>query len=84
LWLTGKLENWEPADVARLITSLPGEDQVIVFILPRGLAADVFEYFDQIAQESVLKTMAQDDVTALSMTWLPMTAPICSRSCRQL
>jgi magnesium transporter len=77
--LTRKLENWEPADVARLITTLPGEDQVIVFILPRGLAADVFEYFDQIAQESVLKTMAQDDVTALSMTRLPMTAPICSR-----
>jgi Mg/Co/Ni transporter MgtE len=82
--LTRKLENWEPADVARLITTLPGEDQVIVFILPRGLAADVFEYFDQIAQESVLKTMAQDDVTALSMTRLPMTAPICSRSRRQL
>ena len=43
--LRGKLENWEAADLARLIISLPVEDQVIVFrVLPRGLAADVFEY----------------------------------------
>jgi magnesium transporter len=42
--LRGKLENWEPPDLAALIASLPVEDQVIVFrILPRGLAADVFE-----------------------------------------
>ncbi|HEY5779702.1 MAG TPA: hypothetical protein VIT00_13240 [Terrimicrobiaceae bacterium] len=43
--LRGKFENWEAADLAGLIISLPVEDQVIVFrILPRGLAADVFEY----------------------------------------
>ena len=64
--LRGKLENWEPADLASLITRLPVEDQVIVFrILPRGLAADVFEYLDLAAQELLLKTMAQDDVAAL-------------------
>jgi magnesium transporter len=64
--LRRKLENWEPADLASLIVSLPVEDQVIVFrILPRGLAADVFEYLNLAAQELLLKTMAQDDVAAL-------------------
>ena len=64
--LRGKLENWEPADLASLIISLLVEDQVIVFrILPRGLAADVFEYLNLAAQELLLKTMAQDDVAAL-------------------
>jgi Mg/Co/Ni transporter MgtE len=64
--LRGKLENWEPADLASLIISLPVEDQVIVFrILPRELAADVFEYLDLAAQELLLKTMAKDDVAAL-------------------
>jgi magnesium transporter len=64
--LRGKLENWEPADLASLIISLPVEDQVIVFrILPRGLAADVFEYLNLAAQELLLKTMAQNDVAAL-------------------
>jgi magnesium transporter len=64
--LRGKLENWEPADLASLIISLPVEDQVVVFrVLPRGLAADVFEYLDLAAQELLLKTMATDDVAAL-------------------
>ena len=64
--LREKLENWEAADLARLIISLRVEDQVIVFrVLPRGLAADVFEYLDLAAQELLLKTMAKDDVAAL-------------------
>ena len=64
--LREKLENWEPADLASLIISLPVEDQVIVFrILPRGLAAGVFEYLNLAAQELLLKAMAQDDVAAL-------------------
>ena len=70
--LRGKLENWEPADLASLIISLPVEDQVIVFrILPRGLAAGVFEYLDRAAQELLLKTMAQDDVAALLNNMAP-------------
>ena len=45
------------------------EDQVIVFrILPRGLAAGVFEYLNLAAQELLLKTMAKDDVAALLTT----------------
>jgi magnesium transporter len=64
--LRGKLENWEAADVASLIISLPVEDQVVVFrVLPRELAADVFEYLNLAAQELLLKTMAKDDVAAL-------------------
>ncbi|MGB8464471.1 MAG: CBS domain-containing protein [Terrimicrobiaceae bacterium] len=60
------MRTGEPADLASLIISLPVEDQVIVFrILPRGLAADVFEYLNLAAQELLLKTMAQNDVAAL-------------------
>jgi magnesium transporter len=70
--LRGKLENWEPADLSTLITGLPIEDQVIVFrILPRGLAADVFEYLGLVAQELLLKAMAQDDVAALLNNMAP-------------
>jgi magnesium transporter len=70
--LRGKLENWKPADLSSLITNLPVEDQVIVFrILPRGLAARVFEYLDLAAQETLLKATAQDDVAALLNNMAP-------------
>jgi magnesium transporter len=83
--LREKLENWEAADLARLMISLPIEDQVVVFrILPRGLAADVFEYLDLAAQELLLKTMAKDDVAALLNDMAPMTAPISLTSYQRL
>lgn len=42
------------------------EEQVIVFrILPRKLAATVFEYLQLEAQERLLKNMAQEEVTAI-------------------
>ncbi len=64
--LRGRLENWSPADVAGLIVGLAIEEQVIVFrILPRRLAANVFEYLELDAQEQLLKAMAQEDVGAL-------------------
>lgn len=60
------LENRSPTDLASLIVGLAVDEQVIVFrILPRKLAAGVFEYLDLDTQEQLLKAMAQEDVAAL-------------------
>jgi magnesium transporter len=70
--LRGRLENLSPADLVGLLTRLGMEEQVVVFrILPRQLAATVFEYLDAPAQEVLLKAMAQDDVAALLNTMAP-------------
>src|SRR5262249_39747485 len=45
---------------------LPVEQQVVAFrVLPRDLAADVFEYLPLEAQEALLKAMAREDVAKL-------------------
>lgn len=60
------LHVWPPPDLAHLIAELETEDQVIVFrILPRKLAAEVFEYMELEAQEQLLKATAQEDVARL-------------------
>lgn len=64
--LREKLDTWSPADLAGLLEGLGTEDQVIVFrILPRKIAATVFEYLNQPLQEGLLKSMAQAEVAAL-------------------
>ena len=64
--LRDALKNWQPPDVADLISVLPVEDQAVVFrILPRKLAAETFGYLTPAQQEKLLKAMAQDEVTAL-------------------
>jgi magnesium transporter len=60
------LERWAPADLASLIESKNIDDQIVVFrILPRELAAAVFEYLDLEAQERLLRAMAQEEVATL-------------------
>jgi magnesium transporter len=64
--LRTELREWPPPDLAALIAELETEDQVIVFrILPRRLAADVFEYMELEAQEQLLKAMTQEHVARL-------------------
>jgi magnesium transporter len=64
--LRTELRDWPPTDLAALITELETDDQVIVFrILPRKLAADVFEYMELEAQEQLLKAMTQEHVARL-------------------
>lgn len=64
--LRRELAGWPPPDLARLISELETDEQVIVFrILPRKLATDVFEYLDLEVQEQLLKTMAQTDVARI-------------------
>jgi len=64
--LRERLVKWSSADLASLLESLGTEDQVIVFrILPRKIAATVFEYLNPPTQEVLLKAMAQSDVAAI-------------------
>jgi magnesium transporter len=64
--LRRELSGWPPQELARLISELETEEQVIVFrILPRDLATDVFEYLELEAQEQLLKAMAQEDVARI-------------------
>jgi magnesium transporter len=66
------LVNWSPFDIAQLIETQAIEDQVIVFrVLPRKLAATVFEYLNIEGQERLLKAMAQDDIAALLNNMAP-------------
>jgi magnesium transporter len=58
--------NRPASDLAELLTELGVEDQVVVFrLLPRKLAAEVFEYLSLESQEALVKGMAQEDVAAL-------------------
>jgi magnesium transporter len=58
--------NRPASDLAELLTELGVEDQVVVFrVLPRKLAAEVFEYLSLESQEALVKGMAQEDVAAL-------------------
>jgi len=64
--LRERLIKWSSADLASLLEGLGTEDQVIVFrILPRKIAATVFEYLNPPTQEVLLKAMAQGDVAAI-------------------
>lgn len=64
--LRTELREWPPPDLAALIAELETEEQVIVFrILPRRLAADVFEYMELEEQEQLLKAMTQEHVARL-------------------
>lgn len=57
------LREFQPVDIAELMADLPENDQAILFrILPKQLAADVFEYLDLETQKSLLKAMAHEQV----------------------
>ena len=66
------LKNWSPVALAGAIEDIATEDQVIVLrILPRDLAADVFEYLRLDAQQRLLKAMGQEEVAALLNNMAP-------------
>src|SRR5262245_50181487 len=59
------LKHWPPT-TASVIETLSVEEQVIAFrLLPRDLAADVFEYLPLDAQERLLKAMATGEVAKI-------------------
>jgi magnesium transporter len=64
--LRDELVQWRPRELAEALTDLRADDQVTAFrILPRRLAAAVFEYMPADAQESLVKAMGQEESAAL-------------------
>src|SRR5207247_10364089 len=64
--LRESLKNWAPLDIAGLIQPLSREDQLIILrVLPRNLAAEVFEFLDLESQQQLLKAMGQEQVVAI-------------------
>jgi len=64
--LRDELLQWRPSELAAALSGLRPDDQVIAFrILPRRLAASVFEYLDPEHQYALVKAMGQEDVAAL-------------------
>jgi magnesium transporter len=64
--LRERLVGLRPPEIAAVILGLRKDEQVIAFrVLPRILAAAVFEYLEPAAQRALVKTMGQEDVAAL-------------------
>jgi magnesium transporter len=64
--LRDELLQWRPPELAAALSELRPDDQVIAFrILPRRLAASVFEYLDPEHQYALVKAMGQEDVATL-------------------
>jgi magnesium transporter len=58
--------SMRPTEIASAILDLEPNEQVLAFrVLPRKLAAEVFEYLHPAAQGVLVKTMGQEDVAAL-------------------
>ena len=72
LALRQALTNWSPSAVVRALQGLSTEDQMVVLrILPRDLAAKVFELLDLSAQEHLLKAMGQEELAGLLNNMAP-------------
>ena len=64
--LREELVRWRPRELAEAIAELTAEDRVIAFrILPRRLAAAVFEYMAPATQRALVKAMGQEEVADL-------------------
>jgi magnesium transporter len=64
--LRDELVQWRPTELAAALSELRADDQVLAFrILPRRLAASVFEYLSAEHQRALVKAMGQEDVAAL-------------------
>src|SRR5437867_4949666 len=64
--LREELSQWRPQEIAARLAELRPDDQVLAFrILPRRLAASVFEYLSVDQQRALVKAMGQEDVAAL-------------------
>jgi len=72
LALRQALKNWSPSAVVRALRGLSTEDQMVVLrILPRDLAAKVFELLDLSTQEQLLKAMGQEELVGLLNNMAP-------------
>ncbi len=61
-----ELAQLRPGELADALAALRAEDEVVAFrILPRRLAATVFEYMRPDAQRALVKAMGREDTAAL-------------------
>ncbi len=64
--LREELMQRRPPELAEALAELRADDQVIAFrILPRRVAAAVFEYMPSSAERALVKAMGQDEIAAL-------------------
>jgi magnesium transporter len=64
--LRDRLVGLLPQEIAAIIQHLKTDEQVLAFrVLPRNVAATVFEYLPSAAQRSLVKSMGQEDIAAL-------------------
>jgi magnesium transporter len=60
------LIDWDPVDIADLISSIEENEEAIIFrLLPKDLAADAFEYLDLETQLSLIQSMSKEEVAAV-------------------
>jgi magnesium transporter len=60
------LDNLPPSDIAGLVGEMDAEKRVLAFrVLPRELAADVFEYLPFETQQELLKSLGQEQIAAI-------------------
>jgi magnesium transporter len=66
------LRNWSASAVARIVDDLSIEDKMVVLrILPRDLAADVFEILNLSDQKQLLRAMGQEEAAAVLNNMAP-------------
>jgi len=60
------LIDWTPTDIADLILTLNEDERVLLFrLLPKELAADVFEYLDYDTQVELIHSMGHEKISEL-------------------
>jgi len=60
------LIDWTPTDIADLILTLSEDERVLLFrLLPKELAADVFEYLDYDTQVELIHSMGHEKISEL-------------------
>ncbi len=64
--LRATVSELDPADIAEAIFALTAEESALLFrILPRSLAADIFEHLQFQDQEELLRSLGQEQVAAI-------------------
>jgi magnesium transporter len=66
------LRNWSASAIVRIVEGLSMEDKMVVLrILPRDLAADVFELFNLSDQKHLLRAMGQEEAAGVLNNMAP-------------
>jgi magnesium transporter len=70
--LRDALSHFHPSDIGEILVEIPQEDDVAIFrILPRKLAGQAFAYLPHHHQESLLRTLSNDQMRQLLTQMTP-------------